>query len=46
MSCWPSRAHAEPRERGGQRQRIPLLTRDARRCRQAFPSLALITPAR
>jgi predicted nucleic acid-binding protein len=54
-----ARAHADDRERGGQRQailpdvligahalveRIPLLTRDARRYRQAFPGLELITP--
>lgn len=54
-----ARAHANYRERGGQRrrilpdfligshalvERIPLLTRDARRYRQAFPGLELITP--
>lgn len=56
-----ARAHADDRERGGQRQRIlpdvligahalveriPLLTRDARRYRQAFQGLELITPQR
>ena len=54
-----ARAHADYRERGGQRrmilpdfligahalvERCPLLTRDQRRYRQAFPGLKLITP--
>ena len=54
-----ARAHADYRERGGQRpmilpdfligahalvERIPLLTRGARRYRQAFAGLELITP--
>lgn len=56
-----ARAHADYRERGGQRtmilpdfligahalvERRPLLTRDQRRYRQAFPGLKLITPCR
>ncbi|MCP9931173.1 DNA-binding protein [Cyanobium sp. AMD-g] len=36
-------AHGDDRERGGQRRRIPLLTRVARRYRQAFPGPELIT---
>ncbi len=55
-----ARAHADYRQRGGQRnlimpdfligahalvERCPLLTRDQRRYRQAFPELKLITPA-
>lgn len=55
-----ARAHADYRERGGQRsmilpdfligahalvERCPLLTRDQRRYRQAYPGLKLITPA-
>jgi hypothetical protein len=55
-----ARAHADYRERGGQRnmilpdfligahalvERRPLLTRDQRRYRQAYPGLKLITPA-
>ena len=55
-----ARAHAEYRERGGQRatilpdfligahavmEQVPLLTRDVRRYRQAYPGLKLIAPS-
>lgn len=55
-----ARAHAEYRERGGQRatilpdfligahavmEQVPLLTRDVRRFRQAYPGLKLIAPS-